>query len=263
MKIFLALLASCLLAGCYTVPETSRLSLNLMPDKTLNALSASSFEELKKKTPISTDTEKTAMVQRVGLRIAEVASASADLPSPNTWEFVLFEDDQVNAFAMPGGRVAVYRGLFKAAKNEDQLAVVLGHEVAHVAAHHGNERVSRELIMMGVGAGLAVATVSQPNTTKLAVLGAYGAGSAVGLTLPFSRRDESEADHIGLIYTAKAGYDPREAIPLWQNMAALKETHTPEFLSTHPSHSTRIEKLKAQMPDVLPFYEEACKNDKK
>lgn len=253
---FIGLMCVACLSGCYTVPETGRSSLNLMSEGTVSSMAAASFGELKTDTPISTDKEKTAMVERVGRRIVTIAAASADLPPVGQWEFVLFEDDKtINAFAMSGGKVGVYTGLFTVAKTEDQLAAVIGHEVAHVAARHGNERLSQNLVLAALGAGLVVGTMNESVETQAAVLGAYGAGSTVGVVLPFSRRDEAEADYIGLIYMARAGYDPRAAVEFWESMRAQKGETVPEILSTHPADDTRIENIKRQLPQVMPIYE--------
>ncbi|HQU09750.1 MAG TPA: M48 family metallopeptidase, partial [Opitutales bacterium] len=154
------------------------------------------------------------------------------------------DDEMINAFAMPGGKVAVYSGLFKIATNDAQLAAVLGHEVGHVVARHGNERLSQGLVMTGIGVGLGVATANQSTSTRVAVLSAYGAGATLGVMLPFSRSQESEADYLGLIYMARAGYDPRQAVIVWQNMEKDNDSpNPPEFLSTHPNYQTRIERL--------------------
>jgi predicted Zn-dependent protease len=192
------------------------------------------------------------MVRRVGERIAYVAAP--DMPNAQ-WEFVVFDDDdQVNAFAMPGGKVAVYTGIFKVAKTEDDLAVVIGHEVAHVAAGHGNERVTQQLLAAGGALALQFGTNDLDSQTRQMLMAAYGAGSTLGFLLPYSRYHESEADEIGLIYAAKAGYDPRAAIGFWQRMEALKSGSPPEFLSTHPSGATRVKKLNALMPEAYNIY---------
>lgn len=239
-------------SGCHTVPQTGRSALHLVPNDQLTSMSAAQFGQLKQETPISRDPTYNAMVRRVGDRIAYVAGP--DMPNAQ-WEFVVFDDDsQINAFAMPGGKVAVYTGIFKVAKTDDDLAIVMGHEVAHVAAGHGNERVSHQLLASGGALALNVGTADMDSGDRQLLMAAYGAGTAVGVILPYSRYHESEADEIGLMYAAKAGYDPRAAIGFWDRMAAQSQGAPPEFLSTHPSGSTRIRKLNELMPKALEAY---------
>ncbi|MGZ0654823.1 M48 family metallopeptidase [Coraliomargarita sp. W4R53] len=238
--------------GCHTVPQTGRSALHLVPSDQLTSMAATEFGQLKQETPISTNPTYNAMVRRVGERIAYVAAP--DMPNAQ-WEFVVFDDpDQINAFAMPGGKVAVYTGIFKVAQNDDDLAVVMGHEVAHVAAGHGNERVSQQLMAAGGALALQFGTKDMDSSDRTMIMAAYGAGATLGVMLPYSRYHESEADEIGLIYAAKAGYDPRAAIGFWERMEAQKSGGTPEFLSTHPSGSTRIRKLNELMPKAYEIY---------
>ena len=243
------------LSACHIVPDTGRRSLSLIPLREEISLGASSFEEIKEQESISTDREKREMVERVGRRIAAVAER--DMPGLD-WEFVLFEDDAVNAFALPGGKVGVYTGLFRVARTEDELAVVMGHEVAHVTARHGNERMSQYLLVSAGGIALDTALRRQEEETRQMALMAYGAGATVGYILPFSRSAESEADELGLYYSARAGYDPREAPRFWERMAELSQGGSPpEWLSTHPSHGTRVRDLERIMPQAMRYYEEA------
>lgn len=240
-------------SGCTTVPHTGRSALHLVSPESLASTAAAQFGQLKQETPISNDQKMNSMVQRVGDRIAYVAGP--DLPNAQ-WEFVVFDaPDQINAFAMPGGKVAVYSGLFQVAKTDADLAVVMGHEVAHVVAHHSVERVSQQLIAAGGALALQLGTSDMDSKQQQLLMAAYGAGASFGLILPYSRLHESEADEIGLIYAAKAGYDPRVAIPFWQRMAAQKNGSPPEFLSTHPSDATRMRKLNALMPRAVQFYQ--------
>ena len=216
-------------------------------------MASAQFGKLKQETPISTDPTYNAMVRRVGERIAYVAAP--DMPNAQ-WEFVVFDDDdQINAFAMPGGKVAVYTGIFKVAKSDADLAVVIGHEVAHVAAGHGNERVSQQLLAVGGAVALQIGTNDMHSRDQQLIMAAYGAGATLGVILPYSRYHESEADEIGLIYAAKAGYDPRTAIAFWERMEEQKNGAPPEFLSTHPSGTTRIYKLNALMPKAYQIYQ--------
>ena len=246
--------AICILTGCHTVPQTGRSALHLVPASQLTAMASSQFDALKKETPISNNAEYNAMVQRAGERISKVAAS--DMPDAE-WEFVVFEDDdQINAFAMPGGKVAVYTGLFKVALNENDLAIVMGHEVAHVSAHHGNERMSQQLLTSGGAIALGVSTKDMDDGKRQLLMAAYGAGTTLGILLPYSRYHESEADEIGLLYAARAGYDPRAAIPFWERMSAQSAgSAPPEFLSTHPSGETRIERLQKLMPTAVNIYE--------
>ncbi len=238
--------------GCHTVPQTGRSALHLVPNDQLTSMSAAQFGQLKQETPISRDLTYNAMLRRVGDRIAYVADP--DMPNAQ-WEFVVFEDDsQINAFAMPGGKVAVYTGIFKVAKTEDDLAIVVGHEVAHVAAGHGNERVSHQLLAAGGALALDIGTSDMDSGDRQLLMAAYGAGATVGVILPYSRFHESEADEIGLMYAAKAGYDPRAAICFWDRMAAQSQGAPPEFLSTHPSGATRARKLQELMPKAMEAY---------
>jgi metalloendopeptidase OMA1, mitochondrial len=247
------LLGSLLLfAGCHTVPQTGRSALHLVPSDQLVSMSAVQFGQLKQETPISRDPTYNAMVRRVGERIAYVAAP--DMPNAQ-WEFVVFDDDkQLNAFAMPGGKVAVYTGIFKVAKSDADLAIVMGHEVAHVAAGHGNERVSQQLLAAGGSLALQFGTKDMDSTDRQMLLAAYGAGATFGVMLPYTRVHESEADEIGLMYAAKAGYDPRAALGFWERMEAQSNGAPPEFLSTHPSGATRIRKLNALMPKAMEVY---------
>jgi predicted Zn-dependent protease len=240
------------LAACTTVPQTGRSALHLVPAAQLASMAATQFGQMKQQTPISRDPTYNAMLQRVGERIAYVVGA--DLPNAQ-WEFVVFDDDeQINAFAMPGGKVAVYTGIFKVAKSDADLAVVVGHEIAHVVAQHGNERMSQQLLAAGGALLLQFGTQDMDSDDQKLLLAAYGAGATVGVMLPYSRHHECEADEIGLLYAAKAGYDPRAAVGFWERMAAHQNGGPPEFISTHPSGATRIRKLNELMPRALQAY---------
>jgi len=252
-----------LAAGCMTAPETGRSQLSLVPESQVEQQSKAAFAQMKKKTPISKDAKQNQMVKDVASRIVAAARSSpggADLPAPNKWEFVVFKDDKtINAFAMPGGKVGVYSGMFKVAKTEGELAIVLGHEIAHVAAKHGDERISQAEAAQVAGE-LASVLLGQSDMSPAAqqtIMQAYGAGAEYGVLLPFSRTQESEADHNGLLYAARAGYDPRVAIPFWQDMTKLGGSTPPVFLSDHPSNETRISDLQAEMPQALTEYQKA------
>jgi predicted Zn-dependent protease len=243
---------SLLLGGCYTVPETGRKSV-ILPLVNDVAQGAAAFADLKAKEPISSDAEKNERVQRVGKRIA-IAVGDA-LPGAQ-WEFVVFYGPTtVNAFALPGGKVGIYTGLLDLVESDDEIAIVMGHEIAHVTSRHGAERMSQNIgaAFGALGVGLATNNSSNRDAWRLA----YGA-AAVGTILAYSRKHESEADFIGIRYAAKAGYDPRAAISFWQKMAAAgTPSKLPVFLSTHPSHDRRIRELREWMPETMQLYEAA------
>ncbi len=256
-RFFISGLVVCLaVAGCHVVPDTGRRSLSLIPMEQEIALGESTFAEIKDAETVSDDREKRERVERVGRRIAAVAER--DIPGLD-WEFVLFEDDAINAFALPGGKVGVYTGLFQLVETDDDLAVVMGHEVAHVTARHGNERMSQYLLVSAGGIALDVALRNRETETRQMALMAYGAGATFGYILPYSRSAESEADELGLYYSARAGYDPRAAPRFWERMAEAAEGRAspPAFLSTHPSHGRRVSDLENHMPRALRYYEEA------
>lgn len=249
------------LFSCTTVPITGRQSLNLVSDSELMTMSLQQYQDVLRKSKLSQDQQKVQMVRSVGTRIAR---ATEDLLRQRglesevknySWEFNLIQDDKtVNAWCMPGGKVAVYTGLLPVAQNEAGLAVVMGHEIAHAVAKHGNERVSQQLLQQMGGMALSVALSTSPAATSNLFLMAYGVGTNVGVMLPYSRTHESEADRIGLILMAKAGYDPREAIPFWTRMAKSGGGRPPELLSTHPAPETRIRQIESLMPEAMTYY---------
>lgn len=215
----------------------------LLSDGQMNSMGVSSFDAMKKQTPQDTNPKTHAYVQCIADAITREAHDSTGV---DHWEVVVFKDDSANAFALPGGKIGVHTGILKVAKNQDQLATVLGHEVGHVIARHGNERVSTNLAaQLGlVGVGVAL----QDNKNQNLIMAGLGLGATVGLLLPHSRSHESEADSIGLDLMARAGFNPKESVPLWQNMKAAGGGKQPEFLSTHPSNENRISNLQARIP---------------
>lgn len=248
-NIAIGLVSTALLTACSTSP-TGRKQLVLLPDSQLNDMGVTSFAEMKSNTPASSSTQATQKVQCVADRIIAV------LPEEyrkQDWEVVLFNDEQVNAFALPGYKIGVYTGLLDVAANQHQLAAVVGHEVGHVLARHSNERVSTQLATSQALA-LGYQLSGQDSATKAAIFQGLGIGAQIGIILPFSRTHESEADVIGLDLMAKAGFDPEESIKLWQNMSSKGSNSTPEFLSTHPSHQTRMNDLSAAMPAPKQVY---------
>jgi len=239
------------LIGCYTVPETGRHSLNFISPQMETQLGLSEFERIKQETPISRDPVLNAQLQRVGRRIAQ--TVGGDMPSAQ-WEFVVFDaPDTLNAFALPGGKVGVYSGIFDLVESDDELAVVVSHEIAHVTARHGGERMSHQATAAIVGIILNEALDDEEY--KEEILLAYGVGVGVGVMLPYSRSHELEADEVGLIYMAKSGYDPRSALDFWMKMSIIKNgSNTPAFLSTHPTDDRRIQQLDLLMPRAVEIY---------
>lgn len=254
---FIAVLSS--VSGCATVPETGRRQLSLVGSDEVMQLSLSEFDKLRKETPISHDPAQNALVQRVGQRIAAVA------PLPNAqWEFVVFDKpDVLNAFCMPGGKVGVYSGIFQITQDEAGLATVIGHEVSHAVARHGEERMSEGLLLQLGGTALAALTQSRPEAAQQLMQAAYGVGANVAVMLPHSRQQELEADHLGLIYMARAGYDPRAALAFWQRFEAYNKQHgaasPPAFLSTHPVDEKRIDQIKKLLPQAEAEYQKSAK----
>jgi predicted Zn-dependent protease len=239
-------------AGCETVPYTGRSQLQLVSPDEEAKMGVQSYQEIVSKATVSTDQQATAMVQRVGSRIAAVTDLKYQ------WEFKLIADDkQANAFALPGGKVAVYTGILPITRDEAGLAAVLGHEIGHVVARHGGERLSQQMGVQTVTQIAAGMASSNPATVQL-VAAALGAGAQYGVLLPWSRQQESEADHIGIILMAKAGYDPHASVELWKRMQAAAAGQRPsEWLSTHPSEATRIEQLEGWMPEAMKYYQPA------
>lgn len=242
------------IAGCATSP-TGQTQLKLFPDSEMARMGATAYQEVKAKTPVSKDTKLTGYVTCVALTVTR------ETPSKYSWEITLFEDDAVNAFALPGGKIGVYTGLLKAAVNQDQLAAVLGHEVAHVIADHGNARVSAAYATQ-TGLQLAQVLAGGASQQQSQLFGLLGLGAQVGILLPYGRSQESEADILGLEYMAKAGFDPRQSVVLWENMAKTGGKAPPEFLSTHPANQTRINDLNKAMPAALQLYNQARANNK-
>jgi predicted Zn-dependent protease len=241
----LVLLVACAI-GCATSP-LGRRQLRLMSGNDVATMGANAFQEIKKETPQASD----AAQQRYVRCIVGAITAAVDAPgAPPQWEVVVFQEDSANAFALPGGKIGVNTGILKVAKNQDQLATVIGHEVAHVLAEHANERVSQQML-----AGTLMQAAGQMMDPTL--VAALGMGAQVGVLLPFSRTQESEADLLGLDLMAKAGFDPRESTKFWQNMESAGGAGTPEFLSTHPSGQTRTTDLQGRIGQTLPLYEQA------
>jgi predicted Zn-dependent protease len=238
------MLAAALITACEQAPLTGRQQLILLPESQDAEMGLQAYQQILDESKVASNPELNRRVQEVGRRIAAVS------PHPDwDWQFTLFDNDEPNAFALPGGKVGVNTGLFKVAKNDAQLAAVLGHEVAHAIARHGAERMSQGMLSQLGAAAVGIGT----GNAAYAELAAQAA--TLGIILPYSRTQESEADHIGLIYMAEAGYDPREAVALWRNFESFGGARQPEFLSTHPAPGSRIENLEALMPEATEIYQ--------
>ena len=249
-----------LLSGCTEVEITGRKQFNIVPDSTMNSMSFQSYGEFLSTHKLSTNSEQTQMVKRIGGRIQNAVEQYCtnnnikDRLEGYKWDFNLVEDPNVNAWCMPGGKVVVYTGILPVTQGEAGLAVVMGHEIAHAFAKHGAERMSQALIVELGGMALSTALKDRPELTKNLFMQSYGIGTKLGV-LKYSRTHENEADHLGLVFMAMAGYNPQEAISFWQRMAAQKTgAQPPEFLSTHPTSETRIQNLKDLLPDAMTYY---------
>ncbi len=248
-----------LLSGCSTVAITGRKQLMLVSDAEVLSLSNQSFNEYMKTAKPSTDAQNTAMVERVGRRIAEAVETyltehgrAADV-AQFSWEFHLVQDPTPNAFCMPGGKIVVNEGLLPYTQNEDGLAIVLGHEVAHAVAKHSAERISQQLLLSYGGGVLGAALHTKSSMTQALAQEVYGLGAQYGVALPYSRSNENEADRLGLIFAAMAGYNPQAAVAFWQRMAQNSQK-VPEFISTHPSDATRISNIEKLLPEAMKYY---------
>lgn len=258
----LAFIASAFLFACSTVPITNRKQMSLLPESDLISLSLTEYQSfLKKNPPLPASNAQAAMVREVGNNIKVSVTRymtqhkMASRISGYKWEFNLVDDKTVNAWCMPGGKVVVYTGLLEVTQNKEALAVVMGHEIAHAVARHGNERMSQALLTQLGGVALSVALQNKSQETQALFQTAYGVGATIGLMLPYSRMHETEADKLGLIFAAMAGYDPREAPKFWQRMAAKGGGKPPQLLSSHPSDEKRVKDLNAFMPQALKYYQ--------
>lgn len=246
-KIF-PILVTCLLSACATSP-TGRSQFIFMPETQIDQMGLQAFDNLKKEKPISTNSKYN--------QLATCIAGAITKETGGNWEVVVFEDATPNAFALPGNKIGVHTGMLQLVDNQDQLAAVIGHEVGHVLAKHSNERASQE---MAVNSGMSIIqAVSAPQTALgQTALGMLGVGAQYGILMPYSRTHESEADTIGIDLMAKAGFDPRQSIGLWQKMDQASQGQQPiEFMSTHPSHATRIQDLGKHMPQAMALFQQA------
>lgn len=260
-NILLLLFIATLFAGCALNLVTGRNQLNLVQESELQLMATSQYNTfLTTNKVLSSGNKDAAMVDRVGAKIANAISKYYNSKGQGSvlegykWEFNTVDSKEVNAWCMPGGKVVVYTGLLPVTQTETALAIVMGHEIAHAVAKHGNERMSRAMVQQLGGSALQVALANKPKETQDLFMTSYGVGSQVGAMLPWSRQQETEADQFGLIFAAMAGYNPQEAIPFWQRMSAAGGSAPVEFLSTHPSDQTRIKKLKQFMPEAMKYY---------
>jgi len=256
-----------LFSGCSSVPITGRKQLSLVSDQEVLGLSLQQYDEFMHENAKSTDQRNTALVVKVGRNIANAVetflknNGHQDMISEFSWEFNLVKSTEVNAFCMPGGKIVVYEGILPYTRDETGLAVVLGHEVAHAVAKHSNERMSQQLVSQLGGAALGVALQNKSEETQGIAMAVYGLGAQFGVMLPYSRKQELEADHLGLIFMSMAGYDPQQAPAFWERMSQ-QGGKTPEFLSTHPSDETRMHELEKEMPEALKYAKEVRAGNK-
>ncbi|MDU1890708.1 MAG: M48 family metallopeptidase [Dysgonomonas sp.] len=259
--LFMLLVAYMLLfAGCGSVPVTGRKQLSLVSNQEILTLSLQQYDEFIKAAPLSTNKANTEMVRRVGQRIANAVetylknNGYADQVKEYAWEFNLVQSDQVNAFCMPGGKIVIYEGILPVTQNETGLAVVMGHEVAHAVAKHANERMSQQMAAQYGTTAIGAALSGKSEKVQQYAGIAMGLGAQYGVLLPFSRKQELEADELGLIFMAMAGYDPNAAPSFWMRMSQGGGGSTPEFMSTHPSDDTRIKEIQKYLPAALKYY---------
>ncbi len=266
-RLGLIAVATLFIIACAKVPISGRKQVTLVPESELMSMSLVQYKDfLSQNPPMAESVENTKRVKRVGNRIAHAVEkylkdeGQSNRVKNYKWEFNLVDQKVVNAWCMPGGKVVVYTGIMPIAKSDEGLAVVMGHEIAHAIARHGNERMSQGILAAAGGAAIAVYMREKPAETQALFLGAYGVASGVGI-LAFGRNQESEADKLGMVFMAMAGYQPKEAIPFWERMkAASGGGAPPEFLSTHPSHDTRIERINDWLPTAESYYSAATSN---
>ena len=263
------LIAATFAVACSQNPLSKKSQLTLLPESELQAMGTQQYQQFlsTNKVVSSSNNRDAEMVRRVGQRITRAVETYYQQNGMSNeltgfkWEYNLVDDKAVNAWCMPGGKIVVYTGLLPVSQNEAALAVVVGHEVSHALLKHGNERMSQGLLQQLGGVALSVAVANKPAETQNLFLAAYGAGTTIGVMLPFSRKQELQADRYGLIFTAMAGYNPQEAIPLWERMERASNGQSPpEFLSTHPSEGRRIDQLQQFMPEAMKYYKPMAKN---
>jgi metalloendopeptidase OMA1, mitochondrial len=250
LTLFLALGLALLAAACASAPFTGRRQVLFTSEGSETNMGLQAFQQIKRKYKVSQDPETNALVTRVGQRVA----AAAHRPDYH-WEFVVFEDKEANAFCLPGGKVGIFTGILKYTQDEAGLATVISHEVAHALARHAGERLSQSMLAQAGGIGLGTALGGVGGVAGTAIMQGYSLGTQLGILLPYSRTQEYEADHIGVILMAKAGYDPAQALEFWQRMMAKdKGAKPPQFMSTHPNDANRLKELQAFLPEARKYY---------
>ncbi|TCJ19214.1 M48 family peptidase [Flaviaesturariibacter flavus] len=256
------IIGSAMIIGCSRNPITGRNQLSLVSESELQQMGNQQYRQfLSENKVVSPSADRDAeMVRRVGQRVVNAITTYhrqkgiMDRLEGYKWEYNLVSDNQINAWCMPGGKIVVYTGLLPVTRNEAALAAVMGHEISHALFQHGNERMSQGMVQQGLGSALSLALSNRPAETQNIFLQAYGVGSTVLGTLPFSRKQESEADHYGLIWMAMAGYNPNEAVALWERMAQVGGSKPPQILSSHPSDETRIRQIREWLPEAMKYY---------
>lgn len=259
IKVLLVLLLS-VAVSCSNVPLTGRKQLTAIPNSQMLALSADSYSQVLTEMPLSTNTQYVEAVKRVGEDVSKAVLEYLKLQGLESriegfdWQFNVLVSEELNAWCMPGGQIAFYEGIMPVCEDDNGIAIVMGHEIAHAVAKHGNERLSQQLLINMGGLALSEALKTKKEETQQLALAAFGVGTSLGLALPYSRTHETEADELGLYFMAMAGYDPQTAPSFWERMEAGGGDRPPEFLSTHPNPSNRIEHLKKIMPKALEYY---------
>ena len=257
--IFMLLLTVAIIS-CSVVPFTGRKQLSIVPESEMIAMGLASYQEFMKENPVSMDKNNNTLVKEVGVNISNAVEFYFAANNMETrldgykWEYSLVESEVPNAFCLPGGKIVIYSGILPFTADKNGLAVVISHEIAHAVARHGNERMSQQLLLQFGSVALSEAVKNKPEETKGIYNTVYGIGAQMGVILPYSRDHEYEADKIGLIFMALAGYDPQSAVVFWERMSSSGGNKPPEFLSTHPSDANRINRIKEAMPEVLQYY---------
>ncbi len=254
------LLLVILIQACSTVPLIGRKQVSLLPESNMVEMSLTSYSQFLQENKLSTNKEQTDIVKRVGAKMSVAVekylndNGFADRIADFKWEFNLVQNDELNAWCMPGGKVVFYTGIMPLTKNDAGVAVVMGHEIGHAVARHGNERMSQQMLVQFGSTALSEAIKTKPEQTQAIFQSAYGLGAQYGVMLPYSRQQEYEGDKLGLIFMAIAGYNPKEAIGFWERMAANSTGKMPEFLSTHPVEQNRIDAINAFLPEAMKYY---------
>lgn len=259
-SLFSLVVLSLVIQACSVVPFTGRKQLSIVPESEMIAMGLASYQDFMKENPVSSDRNNASIVREVGTRLSSsvtnyfASNNLADRLDGYKWEYSLVESKVPNAFCLPGGKVVIYSGILPYTEDKNGLAVVISHEIAHAVARHGGERMSQQLLIQMGGIALSEAVKSKPEETKNIYNAVYGVGSQVGIQLPYSREHEYEADRLGLIFMALAGYDPQTAVLFWERMSKIGGSKPPEFLSTHPSDGNRIRKIKDALPEAMKYY---------